>query len=286
MHFTLTRQTAILIAGPLLLATLTACGPQVIAGTAGPGGSVTDTATPTTDSSATAGASTPAVPTEEWKGTTQFLQIKNFEESDGVEYLEVREAEKKTEGKTVETVSLDGPWIQVKISSSAVNVPKQGVGGDSGQLSASLSRRSTSEIVKGFDVTFDKKGQVSKVTWLYVSAREFATAVIETWKDSTQFLQIKSARKVGETTYLRVRPAEKEYLGESFETKTIPGPWIEVVMSALANNVPIDAETGDADALRTMLSKRSASQVKEGFDITFAGNGQVSEVTWLYGSVG
>jgi hypothetical protein len=160
--------------------------------------------------------------------------------------------------------------------------PRYGKGGDSGQLRAALAERSASESDKGFDVTFDQSGQVRKVTWLYESERERTQAAIEGWAGSTQFLQIKSARKKGDVTYLKVRPAEKEMLGESFETVTIGGPWTEVVMSALASNVPLGGDPGDADALRSSLRKRPASEVDEGFDISFFGNGEVKDVTWLY----
>ena len=277
MHFTTARRTVALITAPVLLATLTACDPQLIPGTAAPARNTTGSAA----------APPQTVPPPNWKGTTQFLQIKSSGTVDGEEYLVVRQARKNTVDKTVQTVSLDHePWIKATISTAAVNVLGPGISGDAGQLTAALAERKAGEITKGFDVTFDKDGQVSKVTWLYVSARERVKKAIEGWAGSTQYLQIWSAREQAGVTYLRVRPAKKEYRGEIFETVNIPGPWTEVTMSAVADNVPMDGTPGDADALRSMLDKRTTSEIIEGFDITFAGNGQVSKVTWLYGSIG
>jgi hypothetical protein len=53
-------------------------------------------------------------------------------------------------------------------------------------------------------------------------------------------------------------------------------------MSALASNVPLKGDQGDADALRAALAKRPANEADEGFDIAFFGNGEVKQVTWLY----
>ncbi|HST83035.1 MAG TPA: hypothetical protein VLL08_14975 [Kineosporiaceae bacterium] len=283
MHFTVARRTATLVAVPMLLATLSAGCSRTLPGPAAPAGiAVTSTAlTGTTQPSAS--ATTAAVPlSASWAKTTQFLQIKGSEETGGVEYLEVRQAKQEPVGERFETVALDGPWIKVRISAKAENVPLNGKGGDSGQLRAALAERSTGESDKGFDVAFDQSGQVRKVTWLYESERERTQAAIEDWAGSTQFLQIKSAREEDGVTYLKVRPAEKEILGESFETVTIGGPWTEVMMSALASNVPLGGDPGDADALRTSLRKRQARSVDEGFDISFFGNGEVNQVIWLY----
>jgi hypothetical protein len=286
MRFTFAGRTTALVAVPVLLMALTACNsgtPARRLGAAAPAGIATSTAAPTAASSPTAGDPTPsASPSIGWNGTTQFLQIKSSEVVDNVEYLEVRLAEKNAVGDNFETVTLGGPWTRVEISAQAENVPLKGIGGDAGQLTAALAERSAKESDEGFDVTFDKNGLVRKVTWIYVSARERASVLIARWAGSTQFLQIKSARKRGVALYLKVRPAEKEYLGESFETRTTGGPWTEVQMSALAENVPLGGIPGDAEALRKSLSTRPANQADEGFDISFFGNGQVSKVAWLY----
>jgi hypothetical protein len=241
------------------------------------------TAEPSTSSSTSLSATPSAAASEQWAGTTQFLQVGDSREADGVEYLEVKQAKKDGTGKAFKTVSLDGPWINVVLSDKAVNDPKSEARGDSAKLRAALAERTKAELSKGFDLTFDDQGQVSKVTWLYVSTRETTQAALAKWAGSEQFLQIDTARVQGDVTYLKVRPAEKEYLGESFETKTIGGPWIEVVMSALAVNAPLGDEIqGDASQLRKELDKRRKDQTDEGFDITFSQNGQVSKVTWLY----
>jgi hypothetical protein len=241
------------------------------------------TAVPSTSSATGPSASPSKAASAQWAGTTQFLQIGDSRKADGVQYLEVKEAKKDGTGKAFKTVSLDGPWINVVLSDKAVNDPKSEARGDSAKLRAALAERTKAELSKGFDLTFDDQGQVSKVTWLYVSTRETTQAALAKWAGSEQFLQIDSARVQGDVTYLKVRPAEKEYLGESFETKTIGGPWIEVVMSALAVNAPLGDEIqGDASQLRKELDKRRKDQTDEGFDITFSQNGQVSKVTWLY----
>jgi hypothetical protein len=279
MQFTTVRRATSRSAALVLLAALTACtssnGSQTVPGPAAPAGIATGTEPAATDSRT-------GPPTANWAGTTQFLQIKSSGEDDGQEYLEVRPAQKKTEGKSVQTVTLGGAWTKVTIGAQAQNVPKRGVTGDADHLTAALTERTASESDRGFDVTFDQDGQVSKVSWVYVSIRERAQATIERWADSTQFLQIKGGRERDGVTYLQVRPAEKNYLGESFETVTIGGPWTEVVFSALGSHVPLRGAPGDGDALRKALADRPAREVDEGFDITFAGNGQVRTVTWLY----
>jgi hypothetical protein len=262
------RRAASLAACCALLAVLSACGssdqPETVGGAAGPAG-VTGSASvaPTTSS-----APSPTPP--RWAGTTQTLAIKAARTTGGVTYLQVRPAKKK------------GAWIEVELSEDAENDPKRGKTGDAPQLLAALDERTSGERNTGFDLTFDQQGKVTRATWLYVSAREAAAANIAKWSGSTQFLQIQSAREQDGITYLKVRPAEKEYLGESFETVTTGGPWTEVVMSALAENVPLRGIGGDDGQLRAQLAERTQSDLEEGFDITFLSQGQVSKVTWLY----
>jgi hypothetical protein len=263
------RRAASLVAGCTLLAAVTGCGtadpPQTVSGDPGPAGvTVSVSAAATTTS-----APTPTPP--RWAGTTQFLAIKAARTTSGITYLEVRPAKGK-----------GGAWTEVELSSDAVNDPKRGRSGAARQLVAALAERTSSERDDGFDVTFNSQGKISKATWLYVSARETAAANLKRWAGTTQFLQIQSARERAGITYLKVRPADKEYLGESFETVTIGGPWTEVVMSAPAQNVPLRGVGGDAGQLRKQLAERTSSDREEGFDLTFLPQGEVSKVTWLY----
>ena len=263
------RWTAALIGGPTLLIALAGCGatgqPETLSGAAAPAGfSTSPSESPVATSSSPATA-------PRWAGTTQALQIKGSRITDGVTYLQVRPTAKNS-----------GAWTDVVVSAEAQNDPKRGKSGDARQLLAALAERTTSEQTKGFSVTFDQQGQVTKTSWLYLTAHEAADANIDRWAGTTQFLQIQSAREKDGITYLKVRPAKKEYLGESFETVTIGGPWTEVVMSALAENVPLKGVGGDADQLRRQLSQRTTSDREEGFDISFVDQGEVRKVTWLY----
>jgi hypothetical protein len=281
------RRAAILTAVPALLVVLTACGsPQLttIKGTVAPAGMAgTDapaTATATPAASASIGNDAPA--TSAWPGTTQFMEVKGARRRDGVRYLDVRPAEKKKAGKSVATVSLGGAWTEVALSDKAVNAPLRGDEGSAAQFVALLAERSAAEVKKGLDLSFDEQGNVVKMAWPYVSVQERAKATIAGWAGSTQFLQIKDARKRDGITTLRVRPAEQQSLGESFDTVTIGGPWYEVVMSPLADNVPMQTEIGGDDQLIELLGIRIAREADEGFNITFDQASQVTKITWLY----
>jgi hypothetical protein len=275
-------RTLALATAPVLLAGLTACsggsGPVTVPGTAGPAG----VSGPTT----TAAATTPASAAAQWAGSTQFLQVKGAEKKGGDDYLQVRLAEKKSLGESFETVTLGGAWIDVPISPEAENVPKKGRPTKAAQFIAALGERTASEVEQGFDVTFDDQGQVSQMTWLYVTSREKTNATIAHWAGSTQFLQIQSAREQDDITYIKVRRAEKRSLGESFETVTVGGPWTEVVLNALFDNVPLRGDPGDASQLRAQLKNRVGTQKNEGFNIAFDSTGQVIKITWLFSPAG
>jgi len=111
---------------------------------------------------------------------------------------------------------------------------------------------------------------------------DLATAPANKWAGSTQFMQIERARDANGTTFLNVRRAEKEILGESFETVTIEGPWTEVAMSTDAVNVPLKRVGVPVKSLVVALQRRTSSQLKEGFDITFNKQGEIIKVKWLY----
>jgi len=97
-----------------------------------------------------------------------------------------------------------------------------------------------------------------------------------------QFMQVQSGRVRGGVVTLKVRPAKKVILGESFETEPIPGPFSEVTLEPNARILMLDGESGAPETFVDILAKRSADQRVEAFDITFDEEGEVSLVEWLY----
>ena len=100
------------------------------------------------------------------------------------------------------------------------------------------------------------------------------------WAKSKRFMEIQSGRTRDGGVYLKVRPAKKRILGESFETVPVPGPYTEVVVAGNARILHLDGESGTADAF--VLDLASRDNPVEGFDLTFDGRGQVTRVDWLY----
>lgn len=102
------------------------------------------------------------------------------------------------------------------------------------------------------------------------------------WANSTQFMQVQSGTIQGGALMLTVRPAKKRELGESFETVSIPGPFLQVtvhedaVISRLGGKA--DSQAGFVTALRS----RTAHQRGEAFDVTFDDYGRAFEIKWLY----
>jgi len=102
------------------------------------------------------------------------------------------------------------------------------------------------------------------------------------WAGTKQFMQVESAQARGGVVTLKVRPAKKETLGESFETKPIAGPYVAVTVQKNARILLLDGESGTPETFAGALGKRTARQRGEAFDITFAADGKVTLVEWLY----
>jgi hypothetical protein len=110
------------------------------------------------------------------------------------------------------------------------------------------------------------------------------------WAGSTQFMEIQRGQVRDGRVYLRIRPAKKEILGESFATVTIPGPYTEVTLADNARIVKLDGGTSTPEAFVADLARRDPNrpnhvqpdQRKEGFDVTFDREGRVTRVNWLY----
>jgi hypothetical protein len=110
------------------------------------------------------------------------------------------------------------------------------------------------------------------------------------WVNSKQFMEIRIGQIRNGQLYLEVRPAKKELLGESFETVTIPGPYTEVVLTTNARIWRINGTMDTPEVFLAELARRDPNrpnhaqpdQRKEGFDLTFDGQGRVTRVDWLY----
>ena len=100
------------------------------------------------------------------------------------------------------------------------------------------------------------------------------------WAKSTQFMEIRSGQTRDGRVYLKVRPAKKRILGESFETVPVPGPYTEVAVTQNARILHLDGESGTPDAF--VLDLRKRDNRVEGFDLTFDRKGRVTQVDWLY----
>jgi hypothetical protein len=103
-------------------------------------------------------------------------------------------------------------------------------------------------------------------------------------------MEIKSGALRDGVVHLEVRPAAKKVLGESFETEILPGPYFDAVMTANARVIHLDGESGTAEAFVIDLAERSPNRPnhvtpderQEGFDLTFDGQGRVTQVDWAY----
>jgi len=102
------------------------------------------------------------------------------------------------------------------------------------------------------------------------------------WAGTKQFMQVQTGRVSGGAAILKVRPAKKVILGESFETAPIPGPYTEVTVPGNARILMLDGESGLPATFVAALGKRTAQQRGEAFDITFDAHGKVTLVEWLY----
>jgi len=102
------------------------------------------------------------------------------------------------------------------------------------------------------------------------------------WAGAKKFMEVRSGRVSNGVVTLKVRPAKKVILGESFETRPIPGPFTEVTVPRTARILMLDGESGTPEVFAAMLGERTAAQRGEAFDITFDAKGKVALVEWLY----
>lgn len=102
------------------------------------------------------------------------------------------------------------------------------------------------------------------------------------WSGTKQFMQVQSGQAGGGTVTLKVRPAKKVVVGESFETQPIPGPYSEVTVRADARILSLDGESGAPGSFVDALGRRTAQQRAEAFDVTFDATGEVTLIEWLY----
>jgi hypothetical protein len=220
-----------------------------------------------------------------WTNKTVFMQVKSGVVRGGTYYLQVRPAKKRILGESFETVSIPGPYTEVAMTAHSRTLLLDGESGSPEVFLIDLKRRTASQADEAFDITFDKKGKVTTVEWLYVKSPDKkapAPTKSPSWKNKTVFMQVTSGVVRGGTYYLKVRPAKKRILGESFETVSIPGPYTEVAMTAHSRTLLLDGESGSPEVFLDDLKRRTASQADEAFDITFDKKGKITTVEWLY----
>jgi len=109
-----------------------------------------------------------------------------------------------------------------------------------------------------------------------------AASLSRSWSGAKQFMEVQSGQVTGGMVTLKVRPAKKVILGESFETQPIAGPYTDVTVGANARILSLDGESGMPSAFVEALGRRTANERGEGFDITFGADGKVTLVEWLY----
>ena len=97
-----------------------------------------------------------------------------------------------------------------------------------------------------------------------------------------QFMQISGFEYQAGDAILFVRPARKEVLGESFETKPIEGPYSQVMLLKDARILTLDGESGTTEAFIKVYANLSRTRQAEGFDLTFNDEGDVVEIEWLF----
>jgi hypothetical protein len=103
-----------------------------------------------------------------WAGSTRFMQIDLGSIRGGTVYLQVRPAKKQALGESFETVTVPGPYTDVAVVPNARILLTDGESGTPEAFVGTLEDRTKSQRSEGFDVTFDDKGRVSQVDWLYV----------------------------------------------------------------------------------------------------------------------
>lgn len=94
-----------------------------------------------------------------------------------------------------------------------------------------------------------------------------------------QILEVKVYRG---STMLKVQPARKNPLGESFETVPLPEKPCEVLLLSDARIVTAGGESGTAEVFVDVLARRPARERNAGFDLTYNPEMNVSRADWLF----
>lgn len=106
------------------------------------------------------------------------------------------------------------------------------------------------------------------------------------WADSRPFMEISSGASRDGTVFLKVRPATKNHLGESWETIPGTGPFVEVATAADARAIRVRSDqrgpTSTMERLVRDLRERDPDDVAEGFEVTFSAFGIVQQVEWQF----
>jgi hypothetical protein len=152
-------------------------------------GSNTPTASGTTTASTTAAdqssapaprpaESGPADPGLRWANSTQFMEIRRGTQQAGETHLEIRPAKKVVLGESFATEVIPGPYYDVTMTATARVLHLDGESGTAEAFLTDLARRdphrhnhvTPDQRQEAFDVTFDRRGRVTRVDWLYVLA--------------------------------------------------------------------------------------------------------------------
>jgi hypothetical protein len=120
----------------------------------------------------------PADPGLRWANSTQFMEVRRGTEQAGEIHLEVRPAKKVVLGESFATEVIPGPYFDVTMTATARVLHLDGESGTAEAFLTDLARRdphrpnhvTPDQRQEAFDVTFDSRGRVTRVNWLYVLA--------------------------------------------------------------------------------------------------------------------
>lgn len=104
------------------------------------------------------------------------------------------------------------------------------------------------------------------------------------WRDKKVFVQIRGWVAMGDTkpVVFYLREARKKPLGESFETEDLDKPSCQARMPRTAPVRTLNGASTTPEELIDTLSDLSSSSRDEGFDVTFGGDGAITQVDWLF----
>lgn len=151
--------TALLVTGVVAAGPALARLSESTAGTGGP--SATEPGAASRPASSTA-----AKP--RWAGTKQFLEVRSGATRNGVVTLAARPAKKVILGESFETQPIPGPYTDVTLVPNARILLLDGESGTPEAFLEDLRKRPADQRSEAFDLTFNAKGQVTQVEWLYV----------------------------------------------------------------------------------------------------------------------